>query len=137
MVLEAAPIASVERIVTDKIDRAGDVAPGPLRHDEEDAVAQALRRNGEKGAVEVRPAPFARAGIHVESEEGVPVRLGDIAPGHPLDRDAIAKRIAPLAADGLSLARGESGQKIVERRIGLVEPMELLAAAGEEALPGQ
>ena len=52
-----------------------------------------------------RPAPFARAGLHVEFEEGVPNVFREIAAGQPMHSDAVFERLAPLALDGLALAR--------------------------------
>ena len=72
--LDRAPVAAEQRIGADEIDRAGDPAAGPLGHHQQDAVAHALADQREERAREIGPAPFARAGVHVEGEEGVPDR---------------------------------------------------------------
>ena len=87
-----------------------------------------------KRAVEIGPAPFARARIHVEGEERVPMRLGDVASGEPFDGDAVRQRVAALAPDRLALARGERGEKILEAPVAVVEPVELLVVAAQKAL---
>ena len=45
-----------------------------------------------EGAGKVGPAPFPRAGVHVEIEEGVPGVFGDVAAGEGVNRDAVGQR---------------------------------------------
>ena len=87
----------------------------------------------EEFAGEIGPAPFARAGVHVEREERVPRVLGDVAAGQPVDRDAGRERLAPLALDRLALARGERGEEVVEGGVAVIVPVELLVGALQEA----
>src|SRR5919112_1372341 len=77
MILDAAPVASVEAPVSDEVNGARDVAPAALGHHQEQPVRHALADQGEEAAIEIGPPPFARAGIHVKGEEGVPMRLCD------------------------------------------------------------
>jgi hypothetical protein len=91
----------------------------------------------EECPVEIGPAPFARTGIHVEGEEGVPCRFGQIGAGQPVDADSVCARLAAFAADELALARGEGVEEILERGIAGILPMELLVGALQKTLRGQ
>ena len=88
----------------------------------------------EELACQIGPAPFARAGIHVEGEEGVPRGFGEVGAGEPHDLDAVRERVAPLAPDDLALARCERARgnprSVAKPRI---LPVELLVGAQEEA----
>src|SRR5579872_6450563 len=133
VVLDRPPVAAVERVVAEKIDRAGDIASRPARHDEERAVGEYRPDQIEEGAGEVGAAPFARAGLHVEFEEGVPVRRTDRRAGQPFNLNPAVERLAPLAPDRLTLAGSERSEKIVERGIAVAGEMELLAGADEKS----
>ena len=134
VVLDGAPVAAVERVGADEVDGAGDPAPGALGHHQQDAVGHGLADDGEELAGEIGPAPFARAGVHVEVEEGVPDVFGEIAAGEPVRADAFRRqRVLALAADGLALARGEADEEIVEAVVARVLPVELLVGALQEA----
>ena len=133
VVLDAAPVAAVKRVRADEVDRAGDVAAVALGHDQQHVVGHALADQREEFAVEVGPAPFAAAGVHVEGEELVPGAFGQVAAGQPVDRDAVGQRLAALLLQRLALARGERGEEIVVADIALVEEMELLVGAAQEA----
>ncbi len=54
--------------------------------------------SAEEFAGQIGPAPFARAGLHVEGEERVPGILGDVAAGEGVDGDAIGQRLARARA---------------------------------------
>ena len=133
MMLDGAPVAAIDRVAPEEIDGAGDPAPGALGHHQQDAVAHFFADDREEFAGEVGPAPFARAGVHVEGEKGVPDRFGEIGAGEPGHLDAGRQRLLALAADGLALARGERGQEVVEAGIAGILPMELLVGALQEA----
>src|SRR5262245_34137672 len=53
MVLDAAPVAAVERIGADEVDRTGDVAAAAARHHQKDVVAHPFADQREKAAVEI------------------------------------------------------------------------------------
>ena len=110
------------------------IAAGALGHHQHDLVGHALADQRVELAGEVGPAPFARAGLHVELEEGVPGRFGQILAGEPVHGDAGRERVAPLAPDGLALARRERLEERVEARVAVVLPMELLVGAMQEAV---
>ena len=57
----------------------------------------------------------------------------DVGAGQQIDFEIVAQRLAPLALDRLALARGKRGEKVVEVAIALVDEMELLAGAQDEA----
>ena len=111
----------------------------PVAHgeDQQDAVGHALADEREEGAVEIGPAPFARAGVHVEVEEGVPGVLGDVAAGQVDDLQSAGQRVAAFAADRLALARGERVEEVVEVAIALVDEVELAVGARQVAGLGE
>ena len=54
-----------------------------------------------------------------------------------MDGDAVRKRVAALAADCLAMARCQGGEKIPERAVAFVAPVELLVGALQETLSGK
>jgi hypothetical protein len=70
----------------------------------------------EEAAVQVGPAPLARAGVHVEAEEGVPVILGQLIAGQGDDLQPVLG-VAALAADGLAAVGRQGRQEVVEGRV--------------------
>ena len=62
---------------------------------------------------------------------------GEVLARRPFDLDVCAERVLALPADGLALAGGEGVQKALEVAIALVEEMELLVGALQEALGAQ
>src|SRR3990172_4874620 len=104
MLLDRAPIAAEQGLPADEVQGAGNVTAIALGEDEENVVLHACTNEAKELAIEIGAPPFPRAGVHVESEEGVPMRLGEIASRHPFDVDAGAKRLAALFADGFALA---------------------------------
>src|SRR5690554_460150 len=96
VMLDGTPVAAVEAVAADEVQCAGDVASLPPDHHEQTAVGHGFAEQREESAVEIRPAPLARAGVHVEVEEGVPVFLVDVAAGQVLDGEAWAKRLGAL-----------------------------------------
>ena len=57
------------------------------------------------------------------------MRFGQVFARDPLDDEAAIERLRALLADGFAFARGKRGQKIVERGIPLVVPVELLVSS--------
>ena len=137
VVLDRAPIAAVERIGADEIDGACDPAAGAARHHQQDAVAHSFADDRKEFAGEIGPAPFARAGFHVEGEEGVPDALRQVVAGEPVDLDAGAQRFLALPPDRLAFARGKRREEIVEGRVAAILPMELLVGALQEVVPAE
>src|SRR4029453_10832639 len=78
-VAEAAPVAAIECRAAAQIERAGHRPAVLLRHHQHDLVGHAGANRLEEAAGQVGSAPFAVAGIHVESKEGVPVPWLDLA----------------------------------------------------------
>ena len=137
VVLVAAPVPAIERDVADEVDRTGDVASLALGHHQQDALGHTLAEQAEERAVEIGPAPFARAGIRVELVERIPMGRGQVGPGDVLDGDALAQGVAALAPDRLALARGQGTEEILEPCIALVGPVKLLVDPLEHTdLPG-
>ena len=127
------PIAPVERVQSEKIYGARDIAAVALGHDEENMIAHRSAHMRKKCAVEVGRPRFAHAGIHVEKKKSLPMAFGDFRAGQKLDLDAMGERRLALVPDGLSLARREIGQKLVEIHVTFVDEMKLLAGALQEA----
>ena len=133
VVLDGAPVAAVERLGADEIDGAGDPFAGALGHHQQDAVGHGRADDREELARQIGPAPFARAGVHVEREEGVPDLLGQVGAGQPVQTDAGADGLLALAADGLAFPGIKRGEEILERGVARVLPVELLVGALEVA----
>ena len=133
-VLDGAPIAAVERLRADQIQSAGDRAAVAEREDQQHLFAQPLAEQREEGTSQIGLAPFARTRVLVESPEGVPMRLGDPRAGEVDDLQPLDCR-RPLLADRLALARGERGEKVVEARMILIQPVELAVGADQPAGP--
>ena len=113
------------------------IAAGALGHHQHDLVGHALADQRVELAGQVGPAPFARAGLHVELEEGVPGLFGQVLAGEPVHGDAGGQRVAPLALDGLALAGRQRLEERVEGGVAVVLPMELLVGAMQEAVADQ
>ena len=101
VLLQQAPIAAIEGIGADEIERGSDVAPILPGQHQQDPVGHALVDQLKKLAIEIGAAPFARAGVLVTGEEDVPMlrpQIGtrevfDLKPG--LGRGALlAQRLA-------------------------------------------
>src|SRR5690606_25907570 len=102
--LDAAPVPAVEGIAADEVEGAGH---GPLAapaYHQQDAIRHRRGDEAEEPPVEVGAPPLAAAGIHVEVEERVPVRLGEVGAADQVDLDAFCGRLAPYAHDRLALA---------------------------------
>src|SRR3984893_3737632 len=132
VLLDGPPIAPVERVQPEKINGARDIAAVALGHDKENMIAHRSAHMRKKCAAEIGPPPFALAGIHVEEKECVPMGFGDAGASQKLYRDATGERRLAFAADHLSLARREIGQKGVEIRVALVDEMKLLSGTLQE-----
>src|SRR5438067_1086144 len=65
LVDERAPIAPVERVGADEVERPGDRLLSMPREDQQDLVAEPFAKQVERGPRQVRPAPLARSGVLV------------------------------------------------------------------------
>src|SRR5690242_16974479 len=127
-ILDAAPIATVERVPADQIERARDRTAIALGKKQQHLVRHSLAEQREEGARKIGLSPFARAGILIEYPERVPIGLGELGASDMPYRQAIERRGAFLA-DRLALAGGERAEEIVEAGIAAIAPVELDAAA--------
>ena len=82
------PVAAIERIAADEVQRARHGAPLDECHDQQHALAHAFAQQGEGLAGEIGPTPRACAGVLIEMPEGVPV----------LGPDRLAAQVADLHA---------------------------------------
>ncbi len=71
--------------------------------EQRNAVAHGRCNPVEKGAGQIGPPPFARAGILIESPEGIPMVGPDLVTAQDFDRD-IGLRRRPFLADRAALA---------------------------------
>lgn len=133
VILHAAPMASVECDVADEVECAGDRAPVAEGKNQQHALRQTFTKAREEIAREVGLAPFARAGIHVEHEERVPIRFRDVASGAVPYRETGRQRVPPLALQGLALAGGQGVEEIRVVAIAAVRPMVLQVRAAQVA----
>jgi hypothetical protein len=130
--LGRAPIAAVERLGADHVERAGDRLAVAQRQDQQQPVRHPLADQGEEGAGQIGLAPFAGAGVLVEDPEGVPMRLGMAAPaedGH-LEPGNGRRRSLRIA---LRLRDDRVARKVVERTIAPVQPVELAVGPDQPA----
>ena len=80
VMFDRAPIAPVQAIATDDVQRARDVGSIALGHDEQAGLRHRLPKQREKLAIEIRPAPLAIARVRIELKEGIPMRFRDAGP---------------------------------------------------------
>src|SRR5690606_34741217 len=104
MMLHRAPIAPIKCIAVDEVQRTGNVAAIAPRHDEKRIIRHALADQAEDFAGEIGRAPFARACIHIEGVEGIPMIFSEIATCYPINFDTGFQRLLTLLADHLALA---------------------------------
>ena len=106
MILDRAPVAAEKSLAADEIERPGDPAASAPGHHQEHVIAHGFMDKVEKGAGQIGPPPFARAGILIESPEGLPVLREDFIARQHVDGAAKALGARPLLADRLALSRG-------------------------------
>ena len=128
--LGRAPIAAIERVRADQVERACDRHAVPLGEDQQDPVAHRLPDLVEKRSRQIGLAPFAAARVLIEDPERIPVRGRDLGTGEVADRQPLDRGGAFLA-DRLALAAGERGEEIIEARIALIGPVELSPLADQ------
>src|ERR1043165_9318716 len=123
--LARAPIAAEQYALAQKVQRPSNTTPGAFRQNEYDLLTHAFAHVREERAREVRPAPFSAAGVHVEGEEGVPMRFRDIAPAKPLEFHPFVEYRRAFLAQRLALGRRQVREEILEAGVTAVVPMEL------------
>ncbi len=131
-VLGAAPIAPVERIATDEIERARHRLVVFEREHQQQRLAHPLLEQVEGVAGEIGRPPFARAGVLIEGPERVPMLGADVIATQLLDPHRVLRRGAFLAQI-LALARGEIGEEILEAGVIAIVPVELDVVAQHPA----
>ena len=99
-----APVAAVDRVASEDVERAGDVVLAAPRHEQHDFVGHALAEHREKPPGQIGRAPFAVGRPEIEAIERVPGPLGQVRPGQHVDLDAAGQRLAPLLLDRLALS---------------------------------
>ena len=138
VVLGAAPVAAVERVGADDVERAGnDLAP-VLGDDQQQAVGHRLPQQPEELAVQVAAvAAAAGVGQLVEVMEALPQRRVDLGPAQRAHLQPLFHHQPPLAPELLALARLHRVEEIGEVAIAAVVPVELHAGAVAETRCGQ
>ena len=129
VLLDATPVAAVERIRACEVERPGYGPPVALDRHQHHRIGHPLAEQAEEGAGEIGHPPLAAAGRLVEGVEGVPVALLDLVSRERPDREAGVRDRLPFPANLLALARGEGREEVVEAAVALVEPVELDAGA--------
>ena len=102
-VLAAPPIAPIERISTDQVERTGNHPLPVLGKDQQHLVRHPLAQHREKRAGQIGLPPFPGTGVLIEGPEYIPMRLGDRRAGQVHDFDTILRGGA-FPADRLPLA---------------------------------
>ena len=105
VVLGAAPIAAIESIAADEVQRPGDPAAVAFAKNQQGVVAHGLVDQVEECAGQIRAPPFPHAGILIKLPEHVPVSGLNRGAGELADRDPVGDRLGALPADLLALAR--------------------------------
>jgi hypothetical protein len=104
VIFHAAPVAAIQRVAADEVDRAGDPAAFVAHHDQQDVFRHGFADSRKELAGEVGRAPFAPARVQVETVEVVPVLFGDVAACEPDDlQPGLVHRLA-FFPDVLALA---------------------------------
>ena len=75
------------------------------------ATYHAFADQAVKIPVEIGAPPFSAAGVHVEGEELIPDRFGQILAGQPVDRNAVFQRRPALLLQRLALAGSQRFEK--------------------------
>src|SRR5690606_22566175 len=132
VILDTAPITAVKRIRPDQIQRTGNRDAVTLGQNQQAIVAHGVMQDVEKRPGQIRPPPFAPAGVLIKGPERVPVAGPDLIPGQAADSAAKGLSTLTLFADRLALARRKLAQKIVITVIPLIQPVELFAGARQE-----
>src|SRR4051794_13552141 len=114
MMLDGAPMPSIERVGADEVQGACDPAARALRHDQQDAIAHRLTYRGKERARQIGPPPFPRSGMDVEVEECIPDGFGEGCSSQPLHGNPGRKGILAFTPDDFSFSRGKRGEKSVE-----------------------
>src|SRR5690606_40616823 len=134
VMLDRAPVAAIKGLGADEVDCASNVAAVASCHHKQNVIGHALANSGKELPVEVWPAPFARAGFHVEGVEIVPDGFCYVAASEPVDLDPGSERLAPFLAQRLALAGSQRSQKILVGFVAFIEEVELLVLAQQKIL---
>src|SRR5580698_1744092 len=137
MMFDRTPVAAEQGVGADEVDGACNPAPLAPGHHQQYVLGHALADERKKLAIEIGPAPFPRAGVHVEVEEGIPCLFGDLGASQRLDGDAARQRITPLAPDRLEVTRIQRGEKILKTAKTLIVPVKLLIVTLQESAFGE
>ena len=125
----AAPVAPEKHPFAEQVERAGDIFAILLRHHQQGLLLQSVTQAAEEVAGEIGRAPFAPTRVPVEIEKAVPVRLGEVVAGEPVERHPGVADALALFSQILALAAGQFAQEFLERCVAAIFPMKLLAGA--------
>ena len=81
----------------------------------------------EEGKVEIGLSPFTKACLFVHPKKLEAERIGQFIAVEGMDLKSMTLSLAALFFYVLAFARGESGKKVIEVFIALVEPVVLLS----------
>src|SRR6476659_3607768 len=113
--LGTAPIAAIERLRSDEIERTGDRLAVAASEEQQDGLAEPLADDIEKFAREIGSAPLPRPGILVEGPHRVPFGRTDLRAAQDADLQSIERR-RPFLAQRLALAARQRAEEIIEGR---------------------
>src|SRR6266436_4543942 len=103
-----------------------------LGHHQQDSIGHSGGDLLEESPRQVGAAPFAVAGIDVESEELLPMMRLDIAAHEPLEAEAGAAGGFALLTDHLALAGGERIEEVLKAAVAVVVPVILDAHSSDQ-----
>ena len=87
---QAAPVAPIEGLTPDKIQRARNRVAVTFRHNKMQIIGHSLVDDRKELPRQIGPAPFARSGILIKGPKGIPVFGADLVSGVAMDRAAKA-----------------------------------------------
>src|SRR3990167_4098538 len=107
-ILDPSPIAPIERVAADEVERAGDRASVGFSDDHHDFRRHRFGDLREERARQIGPPPFSPAGLLVEFPKRIPIALAEFAAGKASNGHPLAS-LPPFALQRLALARGGAG----------------------------
>ena len=122
------PIAAIERVRADQIHGAANRHAILRRKDKQQVVGHTLAQQGKGLAGQIGRPPFAAARVHVEDEERIEMLFGYFVSAQMHKLQPLLS-LLPLLAQILAFGRREVIQKISERMIVFILPVELLVCA--------
>lgn len=135
--LQRAPVAAVQRAAVVHRERRGDGFAVALGHGQEQVVRHGLADAQEEIEIEIGRGVMRGVGMAVAAVEEAPVGFLDFLAAQGEKAHALLGHLAPFGQDVLAFLAVQRGGEFVKAGVALVMPVELHAAAQQEAGIGQ